>query len=242
MPAGPVGTDGIVIDARYFGKKSNTDKTFPYTEGKTLTHLLAAYLNVYELWSETVQCGDDFVDDTPIQNAPTLGAVDYRHVSTCDGNPVVMTMNFMDNSNDENQYMFTNGQKKRMHACLVERGIRYGLTQSVDIQCGNNTVQTLQGRSENPSLTAALPSKFGYRLYPNPAQESVNFEIATEETAKAELIIFNAQGSIQKQMTYLIHEGSQSFEVKCHDWSPGLYFARLKVNDDVRTEKLIIQK
>ena len=98
MPAGPAVTDGIVIDARYFGKKGTTDKDFPYTEGKTLTHLLGSYLNVYELWSKTRQCGDDGVDDTPIQNAPTLGCVDYRHVSTCDGNPVAMSMNFMDNT------------------------------------------------------------------------------------------------------------------------------------------------
>jgi Pregnancy-associated plasma protein-A/Secretion system C-terminal sorting domain len=136
MPAGPAATDGIVIDARYFGKKPNNDKTFPYTEGKTLTHLLAGYLNVYELWSETELCGDDYVEDTPIQNAPTIGCVDYRHVSTCGTNPVAMTMNFMDNTNDECQYMFTNGQKRRMHACLVERGIRYGLVQSGDAQCG----------------------------------------------------------------------------------------------------------
>ena len=34
MPAGPVGTDGIVIDARYFGKKNNSDKTFPTLRGK----------------------------------------------------------------------------------------------------------------------------------------------------------------------------------------------------------------
>ena len=122
MPAGLATTDGIVIDYRYFGKKTNNDKNFPYTEGKTLTHLMGTYLNLYELWSETVPCGDDGVDDTPIQNAPTLGAVDYRHVSTCNGNPVVMSMNFMDNSNDANLYMFTNGQKRRLHATLnIER-------------------------------------------------------------------------------------------------------------------------
>ncbi len=124
MPAGPIGTDGIVIDARYFGKKPTDDKTFPYTEGKTLIHLIGSYLNLYELWSETELCGDDFVEDTPIHNAPTLGCVDYRHVSTCGDNPVAMTMNFMDNTNDDCQYMFTKGQLKRMHACLVKDGIR----------------------------------------------------------------------------------------------------------------------
>jgi Pregnancy-associated plasma protein-A/Secretion system C-terminal sorting domain len=242
MPAGPIGTDGIVIDARYFGKKNNSDKTFPYTEGKTLTHLIGNYLNVYDLWSETVQCGDDGVDDTPIQNAPTIGCVDHRYVSTCGDNPVVMTMNFMDNTNDDCQYMFTNGQKRRMHACLVKDGIRYGLVQSGDAQCGNNNLQTLQARNADP-LAPVLPSKsFSYRIYPNPAQESVNFDIATEQTAKAELMILNAQGGVQKQMYYNVNEGSQSFEVKCSDWSPGVYLVRLKVNDEVKTEKIIINR
>ncbi len=70
MPAGPAATDGIVIDARYFGKKPNNNKTFPYTEGKTLTHLIGSYLNLYELWSETVPCGDDGVE----HYEQTLGA------------------------------------------------------------------------------------------------------------------------------------------------------------------------
>ena len=243
MPAGPTMTDGIVIDARYFGKKSNSDKDFPYTEGKTLTHLLGSYLNVYELWSETKQCGDDGVDDTPIQNAPTLGCVDYRHVSTCDGNPVAMSMNFIDNTNDPCQYMFTNGQKKRMHACLVKDGIRYKLVQSGETQCANgNNTQALQKPTVVKPIETIAMASFNYRIYPNPAQESINFEIATEQAAKAEFTIFNAQGSIQKQMYYTVNVGNQVFEVKCSDWSPGLYFVRMQVNEDVKTEKVIINR
>lgn len=156
MPAGPTATDGIVIDMRYFGKKSNKDKTFPYTEGKTLTHLIGSYLNVYELWSETELCGDDFVEDTPIHNAPTLGCVDYRHVSTCGSNPVAMTMNFMDNTNDDCQYMFTKGQMRRMWACLVKEGIRYSLVQSGDIQCGQNKANLLSSLKLELDATAEV--------------------------------------------------------------------------------------
>jgi Pregnancy-associated plasma protein-A/Secretion system C-terminal sorting domain len=240
MPMGPAGTDGIVIDARYFGKKSNSDKTFPYTEGKTLTHLIGNYLNVNDLWNDMVLCGDDGVDDTPIQNASTIGNVDYRHVSTCDGNPVVMTMNFMDNTNDEMQYMFTNGQKKRMHACLVEKGIRYGLVQSGAVQCANGN-QALQIPNTDPTLPA-LATKFSYRIYPNPAQESVNFEIATEQSGHVELTVFNAQGAIQTQQKHTINEGNQQFSMNSSQWNTGLYFVRLTINETVVTERVVINR
>ena len=99
----------------------------------------------------------------------------------------------------------------------------------------------LESHGEKPIETIAMAS-FNYRIYPNPAQESINFEIATEQAAKAEFTIFNAQGSIQKQMYYTVNEGNQVFEVKCSDWSPGLYFVRMQVNEDVKTEKVIINR
>jgi Pregnancy-associated plasma protein-A len=194
MPAGSSLTDGIVIDARYFGKKNNSDKGFPYTEGKTLTHLMGSYLNLYELWSDTVLCEDDGVEDTPIQNAHSFGCFGYTLISTCDGNPVVMNMNFMDNSNDECQYMFTNGQKRRMHATLTKGGIRRKLVESSSTVCKQSNVVNLVQRNDAPILTSQRPSSFTYRIYPNPAKDNINFEIGLEKSGNAELTVFNAVG------------------------------------------------
>jgi hypothetical protein len=58
---------------------------------RTLTHLMGNYLNLYDLWNESQPCADDYVDDTPIHNAPNGRFWQYRHVSTCDGSPVEMT-------------------------------------------------------------------------------------------------------------------------------------------------------
>jgi Pregnancy-associated plasma protein-A/Secretion system C-terminal sorting domain len=243
MPSGPTATDGIVIDYRYFGKKPNNDKTFPYTEGKTLTHLMGTYLNLYELWSETVLCGDDGVDDTPLQNAPTLGSVDYKHISTCDGNPVVMTMNFMDNSNDEMQYMFTKGQKKRLHATLTPNGIRSKLVQSGATQCTNvPATPTIGQQKQSEYTTAEKVSAIIYRIYPNPAQQNINFEIGVEKGGTATLTIFNSQGSVQLNQIYKVNEGNQSFNFNCNNWTTGLYFVRLKINETVVNERVMIQK
>lgn len=245
LPAGPFSTDGIVIDARYFGKKSNSDKRFPYTEGKTLTHLMGSYLNLYELWSDTKLCDDDGVDDTPIQNAPSFGCFGYKLVSTCDGNPVVMNMNFMDNSNDECQYMFTNGQKRRMHATLTQGGIRRNLVESSSTVCKQSNVANLIQRNDTPTfstLTTQKSTSFTYRIYPNPAKDNINFEIGLDKSGVAELTVFNAVGSVLTTQKYGIAEGNQVFTVDASAWNTGLFFVRLKVNDDVVTEKLIIQR
>ena len=243
MPAGLAATDGIVIDARYFGKKPNNDKTFPYTEGETMTHLIGSYLNLYELWSETVLCGDDGVDDTPIHNAPTLGNVDYRFVSTCDGNPVVMSMNYMDNTNDNMLYMFTNGQKRRLQATLTANGIRYKLVQSGATQCahGNTNAQIVQQNPPKPTIPVQL-SPMSYRIYPNPAQDNINLDIGIEKGGEATLNIYNAQGGLQVSRTYKVTEGSQSFTVNCSTWTTGLYFVQLKVNEEVVSERVLIQR
>ena len=243
MPAGPAATDGIVIDARYFGKKPNTDKTFPYTEGETMTHLMGTYLNLYELWSETTLCADDGVEDTPIHNAPTLGNVDYKHVSTCNGNPVVMSMNYMDNTNDNMQYMFTNGQKRRLQATLLPNGIRYKLVQNGATQCtrGNANAPLVQ-QLVTPKPPAPQQTNISYRIYPNPAQDNINFDIGVEKSGTATLTVFNAQGSLQMSQKYQVSEGSQSFSINCSKWTTGLYFVHLTINDTVVTERVLINR
>ncbi len=114
MPGGPAGSDGIVLDYRYFARNipgGGAVNGHPYMLGRTLTHLMGSYLNLYELWSELTPCGDDYVYDTPIHNAPNDDRADYRytHISTCDGNPVEMVSNLMDNAPDAVQYLFTHG-------------------------------------------------------------------------------------------------------------------------------------
>ena len=80
MPGGDNATDGIVIDYRFFGAGDNVQGSFRM--GKTLTHLVGNYLNLYPLWSRGL-CQDDFVLDTPIHNGPNHGCPSEGEVSTC---------------------------------------------------------------------------------------------------------------------------------------------------------------
>jgi hypothetical protein len=126
FPGAPDELDGIVIDPDFFGNEKGTALA-PFTQGKTLVHLMGNYLGLYDLWNETDPCADDMVADTPIHSAPNMQIskeANYKVITMCHGYILAMYMNFMDNSDDEMLTLFTQGQKNRMRAMLAEGGLR----------------------------------------------------------------------------------------------------------------------
>jgi hypothetical protein len=75
-------------------------------------------MNLRHIWGDAT-CGSDLVSDTPTHNAANYGVPAYPHYSTCSGNPVEMTMNYMDYTDDRGMFMFSNGQKSRMGAIFL---------------------------------------------------------------------------------------------------------------------------
>ncbi|WP_396142527.1 zinc metalloprotease [Flavobacterium sp.] len=125
-PGTALDLDGVVIDSRYLG--TNGRATAPFHKGRTATHEIGHWLNVRHIWGDST-CGNDLVSDTPSHNAANYGSPIFPHYSTCPGNPIEMTMNFMDYTNDVSMYMFTNGQKDRMRAQFLPGGYRYSFIQ-----------------------------------------------------------------------------------------------------------------
>jgi hypothetical protein len=113
FPGGPAATDGVVIGYNFFG--STGVVSAPYNLGRTATHEVGHWMNLYHIWGDAT-CGSDGVDDTPQHNTNNYGCPTYPHLSTCSGKPVEMTMNYMDYTDDACMYMFTNGQAARMNA------------------------------------------------------------------------------------------------------------------------------
>ncbi|HWR93858.1 MAG TPA: zinc metalloprotease [Flavobacterium sp.] len=122
FPGGALATDGVVIDSRYFGLSSSAN--YPYNIGRTATHEVGHWLNLRHIWGDA-NCGNDLVDDTPFHNTANYGSPVFPHYSTCTGNPVEMTMNYMDYTDDNAMYMFTKGQKSRMSALFLSGGARF---------------------------------------------------------------------------------------------------------------------
>lgn len=121
FPGGASATDGVVIDPKYFGLSGSANA--PYNLGRTGTHEVGHWMNLRHIWGDAT-CGSDLVSDTPTHNGPNYGVPSYPHNSTCSGTPVEMTMNYMDYTDDNGMYMFSNGQKNRMAAIFASGGPR----------------------------------------------------------------------------------------------------------------------
>lgn len=127
FPGGEAETDGVVLDYRYFGTLGTAKE--PYNKGRTGTHEVGHWLNLRHIWGDAT-CGNDFVHDTPQHTTYNKGCPAYPKNSSCNGSPVEMTMNYMDYTNDECMFMFTEGQKARMRAVLEGSGPRSSLRTS----------------------------------------------------------------------------------------------------------------
>lgn len=121
FPGGSSATDGVVIDSQYFGMSGTG--AYPYNLGRTATHEVGHWMNLRHIWGDA-NCGSDLVNDTPSHDSANYGVPAYPHYSTCTGNPVEMTMNYMDYTDDRGMYMFSEGQKSRMAAVFVSGGAR----------------------------------------------------------------------------------------------------------------------
>ena len=123
FPGGASSTDGVAIDSKYVGLSGNVNA--PYNLGRTATHEVGHWMNLRHIWGDA-NCGSDLVSDTPTHNDANYGVPAYPSYSTCSGTPVEMTMNYMDYTDDNAMYMFSNGQKSRMSAIFVSGGARSG--------------------------------------------------------------------------------------------------------------------
>lgn len=121
FPGGNSSTDGVVVDSRYFGTTGTA--TSPFDKGRTATHEVGHWMNLRHIWGDS-NCGNDFVNDTPTHNTANYGCPSFPHYSSCSGNPVEMTMNYMDYTDDACMYMFSEGQKNRMLAIFAPGGPR----------------------------------------------------------------------------------------------------------------------
>lgn len=113
FPGGPSFNDGIAIDYKNFG--TNGTVIPPYNLGRTATHEVGHWFNLFHIWGNG-NCSSDMVDDTPVQETENYGCP--IHPSPSCSNNGDMFQNFMDYTNDECMNLFTEGQKLRMQATL----------------------------------------------------------------------------------------------------------------------------
>lgn len=131
FPGGAAATDGVVVLYSSVGGPNNPGTATPYHLGRTATHEVGHWLNLYHIWGDdgTGCSGSDQVSDTPNQAGATSGCPTFPKTDACTStSPGIMFMNYMDYSYDACMNMFTNGQSSRMNATL--NGTRISLQSS----------------------------------------------------------------------------------------------------------------
>ena len=118
FPGGPPTTDGVVIASFCFGKGGTAQA--PFDLGRTATHEIGHWLDLRHIWGDDRgSCsGSDMVEDTPNQADATFNRPTFPQISCNNGPDGNMFMNYMDYTDDAAMFMFTEGQSRRMDACL----------------------------------------------------------------------------------------------------------------------------
>jgi hypothetical protein len=229
-----------VLDDRFL-TQSNPDSANPYALGRTLVHLMGSYLNLYELWNEFEPCADDYVEDTPIHNAPNNLINPYLHVSTCFSDLVAeMPMNFMDNTIDTGQYMFTRGQVTRMRATLADGGSRGGLALT-PVACDEGSNNSAPRGSEGDAQLSN--NNLWTRVFPNPTAEDFIVEIEYNKSTDIQLLIFDSRGAMVHQQKVVVGAGVLSrHSISSTNWAQGMYTVVIQTDSIRISEKVMIER
>lgn len=217
--------DGVRVHFEVFGT-IGTASAPPYNLGRTVTHEIGHYFNLYHIWGQNLNepaCeNDDEVNDTPRQSSTFRNECPVHPQVFC--GTASMFMNFMNYTNDACMAMFTKGQKMRMLAAL--NGPRAGLLNSLGCQPPVSAVEE-QAWSKN------------ILLLQNPVREEIKLESKyfLKETILVKLV--NTQGQILFSEQWL----SQTiFTINVGATPPGIYFLILQNETNIFTKKIIITR
>lgn len=215
MPGGEESKDGLVISYSAFGTGSGTTG---YDLGKTAVHEVGHWLNLKHLWGDE-NCGDDGVGDTPKQASYTIGCPETVRITCGNGPYGDMYMNYMDFTNDGCINMFTQGQKARMRALFNTGGAR-------------NLILSSKGLNPPLIAEASLPTEdpkwLHPQLYPNPASNEINLDLAYDiRWIGKTIFVTNLQG--QSVMNVMITSKNQKIDIS--RLQAGMYFFAAKKDD-----------
>ncbi len=206
LPGSAPDKDGIVISVASFGNS------------RIAVHEAGHWMGLRHIWGDA-SCGDDLVDDTPVQGAYTPGCPSGIRSSCNNGPAGDMYMNYMDFTMDACINLFTKGQKMRMRAVFDEGGVREPILSSRAFD--RPLIQEIPLPEKDPDWLYA-------NFYPNPGRDKLWVDVSFDERwIGKEIAFYNLQG--QQVLQVRIETKVQVIDIS--RLAPGIYFASGKRAD-----------
>lgn len=182
FPGGAAATDGVVVLYSSVGSLAQPGTAAPYNYGRTLTHEVGHWLNLYHIWGDdgTACTGTDNVSDTPNQADENYGCPVFPTVSCSNGPNGDMFMNYMDYTDDGCMNMFTAGQKARMQALFATGGARVSLTTSLGCTPPSTSCGTPSGLTA--SAITSSSATIGWTAVSGATSYNVQYKLSSSST------------------------------------------------------------
>jgi hypothetical protein len=227
---------GVVLNYLTLGRRTGSSQLFisNFDQGRTLTHEIGHYFELNHIWGDDgglcpgePNGHDDGIADTPPQAGATSGkpslAAPYYDACSASGNGI-MFMNFMDYVDDAGMLLFTVGQANRMIQQLAAGGESYVLGIHPELLA-------------YPSGVHDLSKKQPILLGPNPATTILHVTFNRLMPA-ATILILNQVGALVQTINAA---NPTTLTIDLATLPRGLYFVKIKYDDAVLTQKIILQ-
>lgn len=209
-------TDGVIIDFRYFGRKSDAITSRIYNLGRTTTHEVGHWLGLIHIWGDAT-CGTDYCDDTPTANTKneTTDVSCSPVYSQCRPNVTTRNMieNYMDYSPDVCMSIFTNDQKERMHAVLA----------------------LSPRRAKMVEYSRFSTTELVVEIYPNPVRETLTANVFTPNYESYTVSVYNQKG--QKVTADAVNRAYLNVK----NFPSGLYYYKVTTGNKTITKRFVVR-
>lgn len=215
-------TDGVIIDYRFFGRKTGAITSRIYNLGRTTTHEVAHWLGLIHTWGDT-ECGNDYCEDTPRIEGPNRTTVCEEKFSNCGGvRTRNMIENYLDYSPDSCMNIFTKDQVGRMRAVLALSPRRARM-----VEFGK------EGRLE-PANNLTV------KIYPNPAEGEMNVDVQFLDFQNFTYTIFDLNGRAIATDSYR-NVFSRRLPLNVSLLPPGMYFLQVETEMETVTKRFLVR-
>lgn len=102
----------------------------------------------------------------------------------------------------------------------------------VQLKSGNKMISEVQKATKSVEK-----SEIKTTFYPNPVMESANIMISNYQGDTVEIVLYNSLG---EEVFMAVDQTGASHSINCKEHTPGTYFIKAKVGDEVFVEKIDI--